>query len=78
MEGLDNDLNQPSGPALVQISKSAANLLKVSAKSKKTAAIAPAMMAMVQTFQDKYADQSAVKRVIELFIDLRANAVAAN
>lgn len=35
------------------------------------------MMAMVQTFQYRYSDQTAVGRCIELFLELRANTIQA-
>lgn len=68
---------EDNATTLVQVSNSAAKLLKISAKAKKAGAVAPVMMAMVQTFQNRYSDQTAVSRVIELFLELRANTVQA-
>lgn len=74
-------LNDPSDSAAVfaEVGAVSGKLLKASAKSKKTASTAPVMLAMVQVFSEqyRYSDQSAVSRVIDLFLELRATTATA-
>jgi hypothetical protein len=51
----------------------AKSLLKAGHKARKAPAIAPVIMGMVQVA--KHADQGAVERLIELFIELRENTI---
>ena len=58
-------------PALLQIKNSAMKLLTAGNKSRHSAVVAPAIMGLIQVSQ--HSDQTAVKSLINSFMNLRAN-----
>ena len=60
-------------PSLLQIKNSAMKLLTAGNKSRHSAVVAPAIMGLIQVSQ--HSDQTAVKSLINSFMNLRANSV---